>query len=122
MVWKWYKKFQKSRTDMHGNVQSGRPLVITEDLVHATQEKILHDRRIKIDNVCVSFSHGSRGTMFVIVRHCLGYGKLCARWVSTQLSNDHMSKWSTSLDLLTHYSANFLDKMIICDEILDELH
>lgn len=120
MVWKWCKKFEEGRTEVHDEQRSGRPSVITEELVDNVQAKIQEDRRVKISELCDHFPAVSRGTMHEIVRNCLGYKKICARWVPHQLTDDHLSKrMGSCLEMLTRYhneGEEFLDRLITCDE------
>ncbi len=119
-VWKWCKRFDEGRTNVHDEERSGRPSVINEDVVDAVKEKILEDRRTTITDLCLDFPEISRGTMHEIVRNCLGYRKICARWVPKELSPDHVKqRMAASLEFLTRYHEegdDFLDRLITCDE------
>lgn len=119
-VWKWCKRFNEGRTNVHDEERSSRPSVINEDVVDAVKEKILDDRRTIITDLCNDFLEISRDTMHEIVRNCLGYRKICARWVPKELSPDHLKKrMAASLELLTRYHEegdDFLDRLITCDK------
>jgi [histone H3]-lysine36 N-dimethyltransferase SETMAR len=120
VVWEWCKKFKDGRTEVHDEARSGRPSIITDEVVDAVQTKILTDRRIKISELCIDFPDVSRGTIFEIVKNCLGYKKLCARWVPKMLTADHLTKrMAASLELLTRYhneGDDFLNRIVTCDE------
>ncbi|XKL61430.1 hypothetical protein PGB90_008487 [Kerria lacca] len=100
-VWKWCKRFQEGRTNLHDEDRSGRPSIITDQLVNSIQEYILNDHRLTISDLCNFYSDLSTGTMFDIVHGCLGYRKICARWVPKELSSSnarsHTSRVTTKL-------------------------
>jgi hypothetical protein len=48
MVRKWVRKFNKGRDNVHDELQSGRPSVVSDDLEHAVKTKIHKDRRFTI--------------------------------------------------------------------------
>ncbi|GFY10930.1 HTH_48 domain-containing protein [Trichonephila clavipes] len=47
-VRKWVRAFKDGRENVHDEPRSGRPSVITNDLVNAVDEKIREDRRFTI--------------------------------------------------------------------------
>ncbi|GFV26178.1 HTH_48 domain-containing protein [Trichonephila clavipes] len=47
-VHKWVRAFKDGRENVHDEPRSGRPSVITDDLVKAVDEKIHEDRRFTI--------------------------------------------------------------------------
>jgi len=44
MVRKWVRLFNEGRENVHDDPRSGRPSVVSEDLVHAVEEKIMENR------------------------------------------------------------------------------
>ncbi len=55
-----------------------------------------------------------------IILNCLGYFKICARWVPSILTPDHlMKRVGVSLELLRRYREednDFLNRIMTCDE------
>ncbi|XKL59343.1 hypothetical protein PGB90_000359 [Kerria lacca] len=100
-VWKWSKRLRENRTNLHDENRPDRPSIMTEELVNSVQEYILNDHRLIINDLCNLHPDLSTGTMFDIVRDCLGYRKICARLVPKELCSAHMeSRFRVSLDFL----------------------
>ncbi len=116
----WCKMLDDGRTKVHDEERSGRPSVISEEIVDKVREAILSDRRFTITDLCEKFPSVSRGTMFEIVRNCFGYRKLCARWVPKELTDFHRkTRMAASLKFLMRYHEEgnaFLDRIVTCDE------
>ena len=54
-VRKWVRAFKEGRENVHDEPRSGRPSVITEDLVNAVDEKVREDRRFTISTLALNF-------------------------------------------------------------------
>ncbi|GFV03554.1 HTH_48 domain-containing protein [Trichonephila clavipes] len=54
-VRKWVRAFKDGRENVHDEPRSGRPSVITDDLVNAVVEKIREDRRFTISTLALEF-------------------------------------------------------------------
>lgn len=79
----------------------GRPSIISEKPVTAVKRKVTDDRRVTISELCDAFLEISRGTLHEVVRNCLGYCKLCAKWVLKPLTPEHLkSRMAVSLEFL----------------------
>ncbi|XKL67149.1 hypothetical protein PGB90_010569 [Kerria lacca] len=119
-VWKWCKRFQEGKTNLHDENRSGRPSIITEELVNSVQEHILNDRRLTISDLCNLYPDLSTSTMFDIVGGCLKYRKICAPRVPKELSSAYMeSRFGASLDFLTRYNEkanDLINRIVTCDE------
>jgi hypothetical protein len=63
----------------------GRP---SADLVQDIDAAVKVDRRVSISQLEIRFNL-YRGTIWDIVHECLGYRKVCSRWVPRQLTNEH---------------------------------
>ncbi len=62
----------------------------------------------EISELCECFLQVDRGTLFEVVKNCLLYYKLSARWVPKELTTEHLTKhFMLSLDLLTCYTNEF---------------
>ncbi len=100
--------------------QSGCLSIIIEELGDAVNAKIKSDRRVKIAEFCIEFPNMSRGTLFEIVKECLGYKKVCVWLLPKILTSDHLTKIiAACLEFLVRYHKeddNFLDQIVICNE------
>lgn len=78
---KWCIQFKNGLTNVHDEEKSGRPSIVTDDLVAKVDEKIHENRRFTIMKLSLCFPQISRTLLFEIVSQKLGYHKFCARWV-----------------------------------------
>jgi len=51
MVWKWVRAFKDGRTNIHDEEQSGRPSVVTDDLIKKVDSKVKENRRFTISSL-----------------------------------------------------------------------
>lgn len=120
MVRKWVRMFNSGRTNVHDEDRSGRPSLVTDDLVRAVDEKIRENRRFTMTTLSDEFQQISRTLLYGIVTDRLGYRKLCSRWVPKMLTDVHKTKrLGSALTFLTRYSddgENFLNKIVTGDE------
>ena len=77
----WRRLFKEGRTNVHDEERSGRPCVITDDLVENVNTTIRGNRRFSISELSLEFPRVSRSVIYDIVSEKLGYKKLYARWV-----------------------------------------
>jgi hypothetical protein len=80
-VRQWCRMFKDGRTNVHDEERSGRPSVVSDDLVQSVDQKICERRRFTISGLSREFPHISRSVPCEIVTDRLGYHKFCARWV-----------------------------------------
>jgi hypothetical protein len=73
--------FKDGRTNVHDEEQSGRPSVVSDDLVQSVDQKVSERRRFTISELSCKFSHISCTILYETVTDRLGYHKFCARWV-----------------------------------------
>ncbi|GBL70922.1 hypothetical protein AVEN_46045-1, partial [Araneus ventricosus] len=78
MVRKWVRAYKDGRTVVHHEERSGRPSVITEDLVQKVDEKVRKNRRFTISSFSNDFLQPSRSVLYGIVTRHLNYRKLCS--------------------------------------------
>ncbi|KFM64801.1 Histone-lysine N-methyltransferase SETMAR, partial [Stegodyphus mimosarum] len=120
MVRKWVRMFNASRTNVHAEARSGRPSVVTDDLVRKVDEAIHENRRFTMTTLSEAFPQISRAVLFEIVSDRLNYRKLCSRWVPKMLTDVHKTKrLGSALTFLTRYSdegENFLNQIVTGDE------
>jgi hypothetical protein len=60
-------------------IRSGRPSVVTDEIIQKTDENIYADRRLTIDELHQQCPEVSRTLLHEIVTKRLGYWKLCTR-------------------------------------------
>ncbi|GFW44767.1 histone-lysine N-methyltransferase SETMAR [Trichonephila clavipes] len=120
MVRRWVRQFNEGRSEVHDEERSGRPSLITEELVHAIDEKIKENRKFTISALAMEFPQISRSLMHGIVTDKLKFHKLCARWVPKILTESHKTKrMSCALAFLTRYHegcVDFLSQIVTGDE------
>ncbi len=91
-----------------------------EELVNAVIAKIKRDCRVKVSELCIEFPHVSHGTLFEIVKECVGYKKVCVRWVLKMLTPDHfIKKMAACLKFFVCYHKkgdDFFDQIVIGNE------
>jgi hypothetical protein len=84
-VRQWCRVFKDGRTNVHDEDRSGRPSVVSEDLVQSVDQKICERRRFTISELSCAFTQISRTLLYVIVTVMQGYHKFCARKVPKTL-------------------------------------
>ncbi|GFV87717.1 uncharacterized protein TNCV_780011 [Trichonephila clavipes] len=86
------RKFKDERTNVHVGERSGRPSVITNDLMQAVETKISENRRFTITTLSLEFLDVSRSVVTKIMTEDLNFKKLCSRWVLILLTAEHKEK------------------------------
>ncbi|GFS83321.1 histone-lysine N-methyltransferase SETMAR [Trichonephila clavipes] len=90
--------------DVHDEERSGRPSVITDDLMQAVETKICENRRFVINILSLEFPDVSRSLVYKIMTEDLNFKKLCSWWVSRLFSPEHKEKrFANPLDFLIRY-------------------
>jgi transposase len=106
-VAKWCREFSKGRTDVHDEQRSGRPSVISDDLLQEFEGEIRANLRVTIREFHYITPEVSKTTIHEAVTEKLGYRELCARWVPKMLTDDHKTKRMGSvLKFLTRYAQD----------------
>ncbi|XP_039618307.1 protein GVQW3-like, partial [Polypterus senegalus] len=119
-VYKWVRSFKEGRTDTHDEEKSGRPSLVSEELLQQVDEKIRSDRCVMIDTLHEMFPQFSRSLMDEIVSEKLDYRKLSARWVPKMLTPEHRQNCVLAArEFLQRYKIEdeaFLDSIVTGDE------
>jgi len=55
MVRKWVRMFNEVRENVHDEARSGRPSLVTDDLVRKVNERVRDDRRFTISDMFLHF-------------------------------------------------------------------
>ena len=79
MVRRWVRQFNEGRWEVHDEERSGRPSLVTEELVHAIDDKIHENRRFTISGLAMEFPQISRSLIHEIVSEKMKFRKLCSR-------------------------------------------
>ncbi|XP_026815448.1 protein GVQW3-like [Rhopalosiphum maidis] len=80
-VYKWCREFKNGRTNVHDGLRSGRPSILTDDIVKKVENAVRDDRRLTLDELSAMFPQLSRSLLHETITETLGFHKLCARWV-----------------------------------------
>lgn len=120
MVRKWVRMFNEGRENVHDEERSGRPSLITEELVRCIDEQVRSNRRFTISDLSMHFQNISRSLLHEIVTEHLHYKKLCARWVPKTLTDVQKRKrMGAALEFLQRYATegnDFLKRIVTGDE------
>jgi hypothetical protein len=115
---KWCREFSEGRTDVHDEQRSGRPSLISDDLLQETEGEIRANRRVMTRELHHIIPEVSKTTIHEAVAEKLGYRKLCARWVPKM--DHHKTKWmGSALKFITRYAQEgdeFLDSIVTGDD------
>jgi len=107
-------------TDVHDEQRSGRPSLISDDLLHEIEGEIRANRRVTIRQLHHTIPEVSKTTIHEVVTEKLGHRKFCARWVPKMLTDDQKTKRMFSgLMFLTRYAQEgdeFVDSIVAGDE------
>lgn len=119
-VRQWCIDFKNGRTNVHDEDRSGRPSLVTDELVMKINDKIREDRRFTITELLKHFPQISRSLVHEIVAEKLGYHKFCARWIPKILTEDHKKqRLAAALTFLEDYDKNgnkVIDRIVTGDE------
>ena len=92
-VMKWCREFSEGRTDVHDEQRSGRPILISYDLLQETEGEIRANRHVTIRELNHIIPEVSKTTIHEAVTENLGYKKLCACWVPKNLMITKQNRW-----------------------------
>jgi hypothetical protein len=80
-VRQWCRMFKDERTNVHDEERSGRPSVVSDDLVQSVDQKICERHCFTSSELSCEFPHIWRTVLYEIITDRLEYHKFCARWV-----------------------------------------
>jgi hypothetical protein len=81
--------FKGGRTNVHDEERSGRPSVVSHDLVQSAGQNICERLPITISDLSCEFSQISHTVLYEIITVRLGSHKFCARWVPKMVTGAH---------------------------------
>jgi len=119
MVRRWCRQFESGRDNLHDDKPSGRPSVVTPDLVQQIEVKIRENRDFTITDLAEFFPNVSRKTVHRIVTENLHFRKLYTRWVPKFLPQNtkrnvwdlHSPFWSATRRTAMSFSNTSLPVM-----------
>jgi len=88
----WCREFSEGRTDVHDEIRSGRPSLISDELLQETEGEIRANQRVTIRELHHIIPEVSKNTIHEAVTEKLGHRKLCARWVPKIITDLHKKK------------------------------
>ena len=83
---KWCREFSEGRTDVHDEQRSGRPSLISDDLLQEIEGEIRANRRVTIRESHHIIPEVSKTAFHEALTEKLGYRKLCARWLAQNVN------------------------------------
>ncbi|KAG5324833.1 SETMR methyltransferase, partial [Pseudoatta argentina] len=121
-VFKWCREFKNGRTSVHDDQRSGRPSILTDDIVENIENALCDDRRLTVDELSAMFPQISRSLLHETITETLGYRKLSARWVPKQLTDQHkLNRVEAGQEFLRRYKLHgdeFLRSIVTGDNPL----
>lgn len=72
VVRRWVRVFKSGRTNIHDEGRSGRPSVVTDELVQRIDEKIRENRGLSISELSEQFPQISRTVFYKVATEKLG--------------------------------------------------
>jgi hypothetical protein len=91
-VRQYCRMFKDGRTNVHDEEWSGRPCVVSDDLVQSVDQKIYERGHFTISELSCEFPQISRTVLYKIIAVTLDYHKFCARWVPKMLMGAHKTQ------------------------------
>jgi transposase len=80
-VRQWCRMFKDGRPNFHDEERSGRPYVVSDDLVQSVDQKICERRCFTISELSCEFRHISNTIFYEIIMDRQGYHNFYAIWV-----------------------------------------
>ncbi|KAG5320383.1 GVQW3 protein, partial [Pseudoatta argentina] len=62
-VFKWCREFKNGRTSVHDDQRSGRPSILTDDIVEKIENALRDDRRLTVNELSAMFPQISRSLL-----------------------------------------------------------
>ena len=116
----WFKRFKDGRMSTDNDTHSSRTATaVNDENIAKVNELIRGDRRVSVRDIMSSVNIGAKAAN-EIIHNCLGYSKVCARWVPRQLTDDHKENhFNICAELFEQYDHEgdgYLRRIITGDE------
>ncbi|KAG5318103.1 SETMR methyltransferase, partial [Pseudoatta argentina] len=106
-VFKWCREFKNGRTSVYDDQRSGRPSILTDDIVEKIENALRDDRRLTVDELSAMVAQISRSLLHETITETLGYRKLSAKWVPKQLTDQHkLNRVEAGQEFLRRYKLH----------------
>ncbi|KAL4143904.1 hypothetical protein QTP88_006158 [Uroleucon formosanum] len=119
-VYKWCSKFENGCMNVHDDLRSERPSILSDDIVKRVENAVCDDRRLTLDELSAMIPQQSKSLLHETITKSLGFHKLYARWVPKQLTELHMfNRVQASREFFERYELdgdNFLKSIVTGDE------
>jgi hypothetical protein len=119
-VAKWCHEFHAGRTHVYDKQRTSRPSLINADLIEKVEENVRADGHVMINELHEMIPEVSKSLVHEIVKEKLHYRKLCERWVSKMLTENHKkNRMGATLTFLMCYSEKgdeFLDSTVSIED------
>ena len=119
-VRRWVRQFNEGHDQVHNEEQSGHLSLVTDELIHAIEEKVQQNCKCTISALAMKFPQISQSLIHEIATEKLQFLKLCSRWVPKIQAEQHQKQqMSSAFQFLTHCnegSENFLSQIVTGDE------
>ena len=126
LVWKGkppvevYNEFKNSRMSVRDDQRSGRPSIVTDEIVEKIEKTLCDNRRLTVDELSAMFPQISRFLLHETITEILGYRKLFAKWVLKQMTDQHkLNRVDARQEFLRRcklHGAEFLCSIVTGDE------
>ncbi|CAL1268640.1 unnamed protein product [Larinioides sclopetarius] len=120
MVRRWVRQFNERRDQVLDEERCGSPSLVTDELVHAIEEKVKQNCKFTISALAMEFPQISRSPIHEIVTEKLKFRNFCSRWVPKILTEQHKKqRMGSALQFLTRYNEDgddFLSRIVTGDE------
>jgi hypothetical protein len=112
--------FSEGRTNVCNDDRSGRPSLVTADLLYQVNEKIRENRRFSMSELSTYFPHISRSLLHEICHGALAVSQIVCKMGAKMLTDDHKTKrMGAALKFLVRYhneGDEFLNHIVTGDE------
>jgi transposase len=103
-VRQWCRIFTDVRTNVHDEERSGRPTVVSDDLVQSVDQIICERRRFTISELSSEILQISHIVLYELITVGLGCHKFCAIWVAKMLTGAYKTqRMAWTLTFLERY-------------------
>ena len=102
--------FNEGRENVHDDSRSGRPSVVSEDLVRAVEVKIRENRRFTITSLSLHFPQISRSLLHKIVSEVKEDVTTCFPSQAASFYDEGIQKLVQHYDKFLNNGANYVEK------------
>jgi hypothetical protein len=86
---KWCREFEAGRSDVRDEIRSGRPSIVTDEIIQKIDEDICANRHLTIVELHQQWPEVSRTVLHEIFTRRFGCRKLFVHWVPKMMTDNH---------------------------------